>query len=51
MNIIFDNVAGPGYHARVMSKVLHVILKQSLTMISHVIKDLFSFKNRLDMQS
>ena len=41
-------VAGPVYHTSSISEILHVIMEPSLAMISHIDKDSFDFKNRLD---
>ena len=31
-----------------MSEILHIIMKPSLAMISHIVQDSFDFQNRLD---
>ena len=36
-------VAGPVYYTSGISKMLHLILKPSLSFISHVLKDSFDF--------
>ena len=41
-------VAGTIYHTSGISKILHIIMEPSLAMISHIAKDSFDFKNRLD---
>ena len=41
-------VAGPIYHTSGMSEILRIIMEPSLAMISHIAKDSFDFKNRLD---
>ena len=41
-------VAGPVYHTRGISEILHIIMEPSLAMISHIAKDSFDFKIRLD---
>ena len=40
--------AGPIYHTGDISEILHIIMEPSLAMISHIAKDSFDFKNRLD---
>ena len=50
-NIIFEacpSVAGLVYHTSDISEILHIIMEPSLVMISHIAKDFFDFKNRLD---
>ena len=41
-------VAGPVYNTSVISEILQIIMEPSLAMISHIAKDSFDFKNRLD---
>ena len=41
-------VAGPVYHTSGISEIFHIIMEQSLAMISHIAKDSFVLKNRLD---
>ena len=41
-------VAGPVYHVSGIPEILHIIMELSLAMISHIAKDSFDFKNRLD---
>ena len=46
-------VAGPDYHTSAKSewnkiRIPHIIVEPSLAMISHIVKDSFDFKNRLD---
>ena len=41
-------VAGSVYHTRGISEILHIIMEPSLAMISHIAKDSFDFKIRLD---
>ena len=41
-------VAGPVYHTSGISEITHIIMTPSLAMISHIAKDSFDFKNRLD---
>ena len=41
-------VGGPVYHISLISEVLHIIMEPSLAMISHIAKESFDFKNRLD---
>ena len=41
-------VAGPDYHTSAKSEIPHIIMEPSLAMISHIVKDSFDFKNRLD---
>ena len=38
-------------HTSGISEILHIIMKPSLAMISHIAKDSFGFKNRLNKQS
>ena len=40
--------AGPVYHSSSISEILHIIVESSLAMISHLTKDSFAIKNRLD---
>ena len=40
--------AGSVYHTSGISEILHIIMEPSLAMISHIAKDSFDFKNRLD---
>ena len=50
-NIIFEtcpSVAGLVYHTSDISEIFHIIMEPSLAMISHIAKDSFDFKNRLD---
>ena len=50
-NIIVEacpTVAGPIYHTSGISELPHIIMEPSLAMISHIAKDSFDFKNRLD---
>ena len=41
-------VAGPVYNTSVILEILQIIMEPSLAMISHIAKDSFDFKNRLD---
>ena len=41
-------VADTVYHTSSISEILHIIMEPSLAMISHIAKDSFDFKNRLD---
>ena len=41
-------VAGPVHLTRGISEIFHIIMEPSLAMISHIAKDYFDFKNRLD---
>ena len=41
-------VAGPVYHTTGISEIPYIILEPSLAMISHIAKDSFDFKNRLN---
>ena len=41
-------VAGPVYHTRGLSEILHIIMEPSLAMISPITKESFDFKNRLN---
>ena len=42
-------VTGPVYHSSgISSEILHIIMEPSFAMISHIAKDSFDFKNRLD---
>ena len=41
-------VAGPVYNTSVISEILQIIMEPSLAMISHIAKDSFDFKIRLD---
>ena len=36
-------VAGPCYHTSVVSQILHVIMKPTLSFIQHILKDSFDF--------
>ena len=50
-NIIVEGrsiVAGPVYHTSSIPEILHNTLEPSLAMTSHIAKDSFDFKNRLD---
>ena len=40
--------AGSVYHSSSISEILHIIVESSLAMISHITKDSFAIKNRLD---
>ena len=44
-------VVGPVYHTSSISEILHIIMEPSLAMTSHIAKDSFIFKNRLDKQT
>ena len=41
-------IAGPVYHTSGISEILHIIMEPSLALSSHITKDSFNFKNRLD---
>ena len=41
-------VAGPVYHTRETSQIVHLILEPSLSFIPHILKDFFGFLERLD---
>ena len=41
-------VTGPVHLTRGISEMLHIIMKPSLAMISHIAKDYFDFKNTLN---
>ena len=43
--------AGPVYRTTGISEILHIIIEASIAMISHIAKDSFDFKNRLDKHS
>ena len=43
-------VAGPCYHTRVVSQILHVIMESTLSFIKHILKDSFDFIDRIDTQ-
>ena len=41
-------VGGPVYHTSDISEILHIIMESSLAIVSHIAKDSFNFKIRLD---
>ena len=43
-------VAGPCYHIRVVSQILHVIMEATLSFVKHFLKDYFNFIDRIDAQ-
>ena len=50
-NIIVERrpiVVGPVYYTSGISEILQIIMKPLLAIISHITKDSFDFKNRLD---
>ena len=41
-------VAGPVFHASGISEILHCIMEPALSLIPHIVKDSFDFKQRLE---
>ena len=41
-------VAGPLYHTSKISEMLHIILEPTLSMIPHILRDSFDFKDRVE---
>ena len=43
-------VAGPVFHTRGISEMLHCIMEPALSLIQHIVKDSFDFTQRLEKQ-
>ena len=43
-------VAGPAFHTKGISEILHCIMEPALSLILHIVKDSFDFKQRLEKQ-